>query len=140
MESTMSILRRVGDWALGRDMPAPEEPKAAPEQPAESRAPGPVKAETFSMAQVERFFARPDTPPGNVLVSEILDENGPLPGREQSGGRRRTRGLEMHFSDDASRSVLFAPNDAPDELQQEPTELQALLRQQESRDRRRHTA
>ncbi len=140
MESAIFMLKRVGDWALGRDMPAPEGPKAAAEKPAQAPAAGPARAETFSMDLVERFFAMPDAPPGNALAAEILDENGPLPGREQSGGRRRTRGLAMHFSDDASRSVLFAPNDAPDELQQEPTELQALLRHQESRDRRRYSA
>ena len=140
MESAISILKRVGDWALGRDMSVQGGPRAAPEKPAQARAPEPVRAETFTMNQIERFLALPDAPPGNVLASEILDENGPLPGREQSGGRRRTRGLEMHFSDDASRSVLFAPNDAPDELQKDPTELQALLRHQESRDRRRFSA
>jgi hypothetical protein len=140
MESAMGMIRRVGDWALGRDMTAPEGSRAVTETPPDARAAGPVRAEVFSMAQVERFLARPEAPPGNALASEILDENGPLPGREQSGGRRRTRGLEAHFSDDASRSVLFAPNDAPDELPQEPTELQALLRHQESRDRRRYTA
>ena len=139
MESAMWMIRRVGDWALGRDM-APEGPKPAPATPADARAAGPVRAEAFSMAQVERFLARPEAPPGNVLVSEILDENGPHPGREQSGGRRKTHGLALHFSDDPSHPVLFAPNDAPDELPQEPTELQALLRHQESRDRRRYTA
>lgn len=139
MQSALSMLRRVGDWALGRDMPAPAQPGTAAAPAVVEAIPRIVRAETFSMHQVERFFSVPDAPPGNVLASEILDENGPLPGREQSGGRRRTRGLEMHFSDDAGRSLLFAPNDAPDELQQEPTELQALLRQQESRDRRRYS-
>ena len=140
MESAMSMARRVGDWALGRDRAAPQGVQAAPASPVETRIAGPLRPEAFSLAQVERFFASPEPVSGNVLAAEIFDENGPLPGREQSGGRRRTRGLVAHFSDGASASMLFAPNDAPDELQQEPTELQALLRHQESRDRRRFRA
>ncbi|MET0964443.1 MAG: hypothetical protein ABWY05_16750 [Noviherbaspirillum sp.] len=128
MENTISMLRKVGDWALGRDMPAPPARRPNPE-PAAAEVARPAGSESFTMRQVERFFSAADAPQGNALVSEIVDENGPLPGREQSGGRRRIHGLEAHFSDDASRPVLFAPNDAPDELQQEPTELQALLRQ-----------
>jgi hypothetical protein len=139
MESSILMLRKLGDWAFGRDMPAPQERRPAPEPVAAEPLPRTVKADSFSMQQVERFFAMRDAPPGNALVSEIVDENGPLPGREQSGGRRRTHGVAAHFSDDTDRAVLFAPNDAPDELQQEPTELQALLRQQEGRDRRRYT-
>lgn len=139
MENAISMLRQVGERALGRAAPASQERKAAPQPAPAEPPPRYATPDSFSMQQVERFFAPPGAPPGNALVSEIVDENGPLPGREQSGGRRRTQGLEAHFSGDESRAVLFAPNDAPDQLQEEPTELQVLLRQQEGRDRRRYT-
>lgn len=98
-----------------------------------------TQAETLSMDRVNRFFSGIAEPQGNVLVSEMADENGALAGRETARGKRRSGSLATQFSDD-DRSVLFAPNDAPDELPQQPTELDRLLRQQEFRERRRFNA
>ena len=66
--------------------------------------------QSFSMDQVERFFDRAAEPQGNALVSEMVDENGPLAGRESPRGKRKPGSLPMQFVDD----ILFAPNDAPD--------------------------
>jgi hypothetical protein len=87
------------------------------------------------MDRVGRFFDGVIAPQGNALVSEMVDENGPLAGRESARGKRKPGALAMQFSDD-DRPMLFAPNDAPDELPQEPTEAQRLLRQQELLHRR----
>lgn len=95
--------------------------------------------ETFSMEMVRRFFDGVAAPQGNALVSETVDENGPLAGRESARGRRKAGSLPHQFGDD-DRPLLFAPNDAPDQLPQEPTELDRLLRQQEFRERRRFGA
>jgi hypothetical protein len=94
-----------------------------------------VVPETLTMDRVGRFFTGIVEPKGNALVSEMVDENGPLAGRETARGKRKPGALAMQFSDD-DRPTLFAPNDAPDELPQEPTEAQRLLRQQEFRNRR----
>ena len=94
-----------------------------------------VVHETLSMDRVGRFFDGVIAPQGNALVSEMVDENGPLAGRESARGKRKPGALAMQFSDD-DRPMLFAPNDAPDELPQEPTEAQRLLRQQELLHRR----
>lgn len=91
--------------------------------------------ETFSMDKVGRFFDGAIAPQGNALVSEMVDDNGPLAGRETARGKRKPGALSMQFSDD-DRPMLFAPNNPPDELPQEPTEAQRLLRQQEFLHRR----
>jgi hypothetical protein len=88
------------------------------------------------MDQVGRFFSGVPAPLGNGLIGEMVDENGPLAGRESARGKRKSGSLATQFSDD-DRPMLFAPNDAPDELPQQPTELDRLLRQQEFRERRR---
>lgn len=98
-----------------------------------------VASETFSMEWVERFFDGVAAPQGNALVSEMVDENGPLAGRESARGRRKAGSLPHQFGDD-DRPLLFAPNDAPDQLPREPIELDRLLRQQEFRERRRFGA
>lgn len=95
--------------------------------------------DSFSMDKVSRFFDGVVEPRGNALVSEMTDENGPLAGRETARARRRPGSLDHQFGDD-DRSLLFAPNDAPDQLPQQPTELDRLLRRQEFRERRRFTA
>ena len=95
--------------------------------------------ETFSMDKVKRFFDGNVAPQGNALAGEMIDENGPLAGRESARGKRRSSALPMQFSD-ADRSVLFAPNHAPDELPQRQSDLDKLLGQQEFRERRRFTA
>lgn len=95
--------------------------------------------ETFSMEMVRRFIDGVGTPQGNALLSEMVDENGPLAGRESARGRRKAGSLPHQFGDD-DRPLLFAPNDAPDQLPQQPTELDRLLRQQEFRERRRFGA
>lgn len=106
---------------------------------------GPVPAlvltgsQSFSMDKVERFFDRTILPQGNALVSEMVDENGPVAGRESPRGKRKPGTLPLQFVDD-DRPMLFAPNDAPDELPERQTELDRLLRQQEFRERRRFTA
>lgn len=95
--------------------------------------------ETLSMDKVARFFDGIIEPQGNALVSELVDENGPLAGRESARGKRRPGAIAMQFIDD-DRPTLFAPNDAPDELPSEPTEASKLLREQEFRNRRRFSA
>lgn len=106
---------------------------------------GPVPAlaltgsQPFSMDRVERFFDSAAMPQGNALVGEMVDENGPPAGRESPRGKRKPGTLPMQFVDD-DRPMLFAPNDAPDELPERQTELDRLLRQQEFRERRRFTA
>lgn len=137
MDNARLMLSRLSDWALGRGAATtaeiakgiatrPQTPVGAPGAPA-------ARAETFSLDQVERFFAAPGFVAGNVFASEIVDENGPLPGREAARGRRKPGGLAMQFADDDStRPVLFAPNDPPDELPKDPIELQATLRQSDT--------
>jgi hypothetical protein len=95
--------------------------------------------ETLSMEKVARFFDGTTGPQGNALVSELVDENGPLAGRETARGKRKPGSVAMQFIDD-DRPMLFAPNDAPDELPSEPTEASKLLREQEFRNRRRFSA
>jgi hypothetical protein len=96
-------------------------------------------SDAFSLDRVGQFFGGSVAPQGNALVSEMVDENGPMAGRESARGKRRSGALPMQFSDD-DRPVLFAPNDPPDELSQGQAELDRLLRQQESRERRGFTA
>jgi hypothetical protein len=98
-----------------------------------------VAPETLSMDKVARFFDGIVEPQGNALVSELVDENGPLAGRESARGKRKPGSVAMQFSD-GDRPMLFAPNDAPDELPSEPTEAGKLLREQEFRNRRRFSA
>jgi hypothetical protein len=93
----------------------------------------------FFMDRVGQFFSGTVAPQGNALVSELVDENGPLAGRESARGKRKSSALPMQFGDD-DRPVLFAPNDAPDELSQGQSELDRLLRRQECRERRGFTA
>jgi hypothetical protein len=92
-------------------------------------------SDAFSIDKVIRFFEGVTEPPGNPLVSEMVDEDGPLPGRETARVRPRSGGLEQQFSDDG-HPILFAPNDAPDALPDQSTELDRLLRLQEFRGRR----
>ena len=87
------------------------------------------------MDEIARFFDGRIEPQGNTLVSEMVDDNGPLAGRESARAKRKPGGLAMQFSDD-DRSMLFAPNDAPDELPPEQAEAGRLLPQQEFRNRR----
>ena len=98
-----------------------------------------VDSDTFSMDQVARFFNPAVAPQGNALVGDMVDENGPLAGREGARGKRRPGSLPMQFID-VDRSVLFAPNDAPDELPQRQSDLDQLLREQAFRGRRYFTA
>jgi hypothetical protein len=120
-------------------LPGPSPSPSQPQRAADARGALSIAAtETFSMDMVSRFFDGVVEPQGNTLVSELVDENGPLAGRESARGRRRPGGLAHQFSDD-DRPMLFAPNDAPDQLPQQPTELDSLLRQQEFRERRRFT-
>lgn len=97
-----------------------------------------VAPETLSLDKIARFFDGIIEPQGNALVSELVDENGPLAGRETARGKRKSGTVDMQFIDD--RPMLFAPNDAPDELPSEPTEASKLLREQEFRNRRRFGA
>jgi hypothetical protein len=91
------------------------------------------------MDQVGRFLSGVIEPRGNALAGEMVDENGPLAGRESARGKRKSGSLATQFSDD-DRPMLFAPNDAPEELPQQPTELDRLLRQQDFRERHRFMA
>lgn len=121
-----------------REGPAPSNDGARPQ-----REPGPALtragSEALSMDQVGRFFNGSVAPQGNALVGDMVDENGPLAGRESARGKRRPGTLPTQFSDD-DRPMLFAPNDAPDELPPDQSQLDRLLREQEFRDRRRFTA
>lgn len=98
-----------------------------------------LEPEALTLDKVARFFDGLIQPQGNALVSELLDENGALAGRESVRGKRKPGAVAMQFSDD-DRTMLFAPNDAPDELPSEPTEAGKLLREQEFRNRRRFSA
>lgn len=138
MDNARRILSKVGEWALGRDAPGPASGRKQTGDPA-APAPPAARNQSFSMDKVERFFAGAGGPRANVLVSEMIDENGPLAGREPARARRKPGGVTMQFSDD-DRSMLLAPNDAPDELPQQPAELDRLLRQQELRGRQRFSA
>ena len=147
MDNALMFLNRLSNWALGPGADAPAEiakaPPARPQFPAAAPSAPAVRADAFTMDQVERFFAAPGFVQGNVLTSEIVDENGPLPGRESARARRKSGGLAVQFGDGdggGTRAVLFAPNDAPDELQEQPSELQSLLREQDSLLRHRYTA
>lgn len=143
MDNALSMFSRLSDWALGREAAAPAEIAKGiatrPQTPVSASSAPVTRAESFNMDQVERFFAAPGFMPGNAFASEIVDENGPLPGRESARARRKPGGLAMQFADDDSaRAVLFAPNDAPDELPKDPIELQATLRQQDTLLRQRY--
>ncbi len=140
MDNGSEGIRSPGDLErLQRREPRPPSPDVVRPQ----RAPVPAltlaNSDAFSMDRVGRFFSGAVVPQGNALVSEMVDENGPLAGRESARGKRRSGALPMQFSDD-DRPVLFAPNDAPDELSQEQAELDRLLRRQEFRERRGFTA
>ena len=121
-----------------RDRPASSNDGVRPQ-----RAPAPaltrVDSDTFSMDQLARFFNPTVAPQGNALVGDMIDENGPLPGREGARGKRRPGSLPTQFID-VDRPVLFAPNDAPDELTQRQSDLDRLLREQAFRGRRNFTA
>jgi hypothetical protein len=130
-------IREIDEPVRGGDAPA-----AGASQPRGSGA-GALsitRAEALSMDKVSRFFDPVIEPRGNVLVSEMVDDNGPPAGKESVRARRRSGSLALQFSEDGDQSLLFAPNDAPDELPQQPTELDRLLRQQELRERRRFSA
>ncbi|MDB5760575.1 MAG: hypothetical protein JWM30_3864 [Burkholderia sp.] len=137
MDGAGSDIRGLDDTTRGRA--APTQPTGVRRSPGAGAALAVVDAETLSMDAVNRFFNRSFEPQGNSLVGDIVDENGPLAGRESARGKRKPGGLAMQFND-VSRSLLFAPNDAPDELPQEPTELDRLLLQQAFRERRSFTA
>jgi hypothetical protein len=136
MEKAGNVLRGPGDAARGRDAAAPA---AGAARPRDGDALSRAGAEALTMDMVERFFNGTPEPQGNALAGEMIDENGPLAGRESARGKRRPGGLAMQF-EGGDHTLLFAPNDAPDELPQEPTELDRLLLQQAFRDRRRFTA
>lgn len=138
MDTGKDRIRGFDEPVPGRDLPAPA---AGPSRPGQNRADALsiTRTETFSMDKVGRFFDGVIRPQGNALASEMLDESGPPAGRETARARRRPGSLALQFSDD-DRSLLFVPNDAPDELPQQPTELDRLLRQQECRERRRYIA
>lgn len=96
-----------------------------------------ASTESLSMERIARFFDLAVAPQGNALVGEMVDENGPLAGRESARAKPRSGGIDRQFSDGP---VLFAPNDAPDELPDQPSELDRLLQRQEFRQRRRFGA
>ena len=129
MNISPSDIRGLGDTArlLAEPMPATGVRRSA--TVGMGAASGASAAETFSMDAVSRFFNRIIEPEGNALIGEMVDENGPLAGRESARGKYKPGALAMQFNDD-SRAVLFAPNDAPDELPGEPTQLHRLLQQQ----------
>lgn len=138
MNNGSNVIRAPDEVAQRRDGPAPVTGIVRPQiafSPALTRA----DSEPFSMEKVGHFFNNIVAPQGNALVSEMVDENGPLAGREAARGRRKSSALPMQFQD-ADRSTLFAPNDAPDELPERQSELDRLLQHQESRERRRFGA
>jgi len=135
MEKTGNVIRAPDDAASGRNATAPATGVSMPRGGAGdtlSRS----STETLTMDKVERFFNGTVEPLGNALAGEMIDENGPLAGRESARGKRKAGGLAVQF-DGGDHTLLFAPNDAPDELPQEPTELDRLLQQQAFRDLRR---
>lgn len=140
MDNGNEIIRGPGepDALQRRDRAAPSTGVGQPQ-----RGPAPALtlagSDAFSMDRVNRFFDGTVSPQGNALVSELVDENGPLAGRESARGKRRPGALPMQFIDE-DRPVLFAPNDAPDELTQGQAELDRLLRRQEFQERRRFMA
>lgn len=138
MDNGNERVRSLDEPVRERAAPAPGPGLSRPQR--EARGALSIAAtDTFSMDMVSRFFDGVVEPQGNSLASEMVDENGPLAGRESARARRKSGGLAHQFSDD-DRPLLFAPNDAPDQLPQQPTELDRLLRQQEFRERRRFTA
>nr|WP_314628163.1 hypothetical protein [uncultured Noviherbaspirillum sp.] len=140
MDSGSKAIRGPGDLERPqRREPEPPLPDLVRPQGGPAPALTLAGSEAFSMDRVGRFFSGAVVPQGNALVGEIVDENGPLAGRESARGKRRSGALPMQFSDDG-RTVLFVPNDAPDELPQGQAELDRLLRHQESRERRSFTA
>ena len=134
MDNAGNSLRGLEETAPGRTA-LPTTTVRVGGSPGAARALTRVVPESLAMGQVARFFDGRIEPQGNALVSEMVDENGPLAGRESARAKRKTGALAMQFSDD-DRPMLFAPNDAPDELPPEPAEAQRLLRQQEFRNRR----
>lgn len=137
MDTGKDRIHRLNEPVRGADAPAPAADMPWPGSGGSALSI--TKPEPLSMDRVSRFFDAAAEPQGNAMVSEMVDENGPLAGRESARGKRKSGSLAVQFSDD-DRSVLFAPDDAPDELPQQPTELDRLLRQQESRERRRFGA
>lgn len=135
MDNVRQMFSTLGDWVLGQvaTPPANTPGGTAARRQAPSSEPAmlAVRAEPFSMDQVERFFTAPGFVPGNAFASEVFDENGPLPGRDSSRFKRNPGSLAAQFDDETSstRALLFAPNDAPDELPKDPVELQSTLRQ-----------
>ena len=137
MNSGKSHIRGVDSAVPGQHAPVPAPAAGALRgQGSRAEALSITQAETLTMDKVGRFLDGIVPPQGNALASEMIDENGPLAGREAARGKRRSGSVALQFSDD-DRSLLFSPNDAPDELPQQPTELDRLLRQQECRERRR---
>ena len=139
MDNARNGIRGLEETPRGRDeQPATHRVGQWPSVPAPALTLVVVPA-TLSMDKVGRFFDPVIAPQGNALISELVDENGPLAGRETARARRKPGGLAIQFSDN-DHSTLFAPNDAPDELPSEPTEADRLLRQQELRNRHRFSA
>ena len=138
MNTGRDNIHGIDNAVPGQHVPAPA-PAAVRRQESRADALSITQAETLTMDKVGRFFDGIVRPLGNALASEMIDENGPLAGREAARGKRRSGSVALQFSDD-DRSLLFAPNDAPDELPQQRTELDRLLRQQECRERRRFFA
>lgn len=136
MADTGKEVSGVRQAPRSRDDPAPA--AGAPRSSA-AGALSMASVEPLSMDKVGRFFDGVVEPQGNALVGEMVDENGPLAGRESARPARRTGSLAGQFADDG-RSLLFAPNDAPDEMPDQSTELGRLLREQEFRQRRRFGA
>ena len=135
MDTVRQIFSSLGDWVLAQ-VPTPpvntaDGTTARRQAPSSETGVLAVRTEPFSMDQVERFFTAPGFVPGNAFASEVFDENGPLPGRDSSRFKRKPGGLASQFDDESSstRALLFAPNDAPDELPQDPVEQQPTLRQ-----------